>query len=268
PFGAGLCRAPQPRHCRRPRTSRDHRGGDGVSATAPAKQIVVVTGMSGSGKSTAIRALEDLGFFCIDNLPILLIPKLIELANTGDIERLGLVVDARERSFLADAPRMLEDLRRAGHEVEVVFLDSSDESLVRRFSETRRRHPLAPNGSVAEGIALERTALKDLRELADQIVDTSPLTVHDLKRLMQARFGQEVMRGPSLTIMSYGYSYGELPQAYVMLDVRYLPNPYFVPDLRVFTEIHPDVSRYVLEREDRQVFLSRLQDYCSFLFPR
>jgi UPF0042 nucleotide-binding protein len=239
-----------------------------VSATAPAKQIVVITGMSGSGKSTAIRALEDLGFFCIDNLPILLIPKLIELANTGDIERLGLVIDARERSFLVDAPRMLEDLRRAGHTVEVVFLDSSDESLVRRFSETRRRHPLAPNGSVAEGIALERNALKDLRELADQIVDSSPLNVHDLKRLMQARFGQEAVRGPSLTIMSFGYRYGVPPQADVVLDVRFLPNPYFVPELRGFTGIHPDVSRYVLEREDSQEFLSRLQDFCSFLFPR
>jgi len=233
------------------------------------KQIVVVTGLSGSGKSTAIRALEDSGFFCIDNLPILLLPKLTELAGTGETERLGLVVDARERSFLQEAPRVLEELRRSGHAVEVVFLDASDDSLQRRFSETRRRHPLAAAGTVAEGIAREREALRELRAVADLIVDTSALNVHDLKRLVQARFGGgSANTEPSLSIMSFGYRYGVPPQADLVFDVRFLPNPYFVPELKGFTGLNPEVSGYVLGHEDSLEFLTRLQSLCDWLFPR
>jgi UPF0042 nucleotide-binding protein len=237
-------------------------------STAAAKQIVVLTGLSGSGKSTAIRALEDTGFFCIDNLPILLLPKLTELAGSGAIERLALVVDAREGIFLHEAPRVLEEIRRAGHSVEVVFLDSSDESLQRRFSETRRRHPLSPDASVAEGIRKERLALRDLREMSDQIIDTSALNVHDLKRLVQARFSLEPSSGPSLSVMSFGYRYGVPPQADMVLDVRFLPNPYFIPELKGFSGLHPQVAEYVLGREDSREFLSRVEDLCGFLFPR
>jgi UPF0042 nucleotide-binding protein len=236
--------------------------------TAPAKQIVVITGMSGSGKSTAIRALEDAGFFCIDNLPVLLLPKLTELAGGGNIERMALVVDVREGVFLKDAPRMLAEVRRAGHQVEVLFLDSSDDSLIRRFSETRRRHPLAPNGTVAEGIKAEREELRDLRELADQVIDSSALNVHDLKRMVQARFSPEPAAGPSLSIMSFGYRYGVPPQADLVLDVRFLPNPYFVPELKGLTGKVPRVSAYVLDREETQQFLEKVVDLCRFLFPR
>lgn len=236
--------------------------------TAPAKQIVVITGMSGSGKSTAIRALEDAGFFCIDNLPVLLLPKLTELAGGGNIERMALVVDVREGVFLKDAPRMLAEVRRAGHQVEVLFLDSSDDSLIRRFSETRRRHPLAPNGTVAEGIKAEREELRDLRELADQVIDSSALNVHDLKRMVQARFSPEPAAGPSLSIMSFGYRYGVPPQADLVLDVRFLPNPYFVPELKGLTGKVPKVAAYVLDREETQQFLEKVVDLCRFLFPR
>ncbi len=236
--------------------------------TAPAKQMVVITGMSGSGKSTAIRALEDAGFFCIDNLPVLLLPKLTELAGGGNIERMALVVDVREGVFLKDAPRMLAEVRRAGHQVEVLFLDSSDDSLIRRFSETRRRHPLAPNGTVAEGIKAEREELRDLRELADQVIDSSALNVHDLKRMVQARFSPEPAAGPSLSIMSFGYRYGVPPQADLVLDVRFLPNPYFVPELKGLTGKVPKVSAYVLDREETQQFLEKVVDLCRFLFPR
>ncbi|WP_164020212.1 RNase adapter RapZ [Pyxidicoccus trucidator] len=236
--------------------------------TAPAKQIVVITGMSGSGKSTAIRALEDAGFFCIDNLPVLLLPKLTELAGGGNFERMALVVDVREGVFLKDAPRMLAEVRRAGHQVEVLFLDSSDDSLIRRFSETRRRHPLAPSGTVAEGIKAEREALRDLRELADQVIDSSALNVHDLKRMVQARFSPEPAAGPSLSIMSFGYRYGVPPQADLVLDVRFLPNPYFVPELKGLTGKVPKVSAYVLDREETQQFLEKVVDLCRFLFPR
>lgn len=236
--------------------------------TAPSKQIVVITGMSGSGKSTAIRALEDAGFFCIDNLPVLLLPKLTELAGGGHFERMALVIDVREGVFLKDAPRMLAEVRRAGHQVEVLFLDSSDDSLMRRFSETRRRHPLAPTGTVAEGIKAERQELRDLRELADQVIDSSALNVHDLKRMVQARFSPEPAAGPSLSIMSFGYRYGVPPQADLVLDVRFLPNPYFVPELKGLTGKAPKVAAYVLDREETQQFLDKVVDLCRFLFPR
>jgi UPF0042 nucleotide-binding protein len=236
--------------------------------SAPAKHIVIITGMSGSGKSTAIRALEDAGFFCIDNLPVLLLPKLTELAGSGQIERMALVVDVREGIFLKEAPRVLDEVRRAGHQVEVLFLDSSDDSLIRRFSETRRRHPLAPTGTVADGIKAEREELRDLRELADQVIDSSALNVHDLKRMVQARFSPEPAAGPSLSIMSFGYRFGVPPQADLVLDVRFLPNPYFVPELKGLTGKNPRVAAYVLEREETQQFLGKVVDLCRFLFPR
>lgn len=236
--------------------------------TPSTKHIVIITGMSGSGKSTAIRALEDAGFFCIDNLPVLLLPKLTELAGGGDIDRMALVVDVREGIFLKEAPRVLDEVRRAGHQVEVLFLDASDDSLIRRFSETRRRHPLAPTGSVAEGIRAEREELRDLRELADQVIDSSALNVHDLKRMVQARFSPEPAAGPSLSIMSFGYRHGVPPQADLVFDVRFLPNPYFVPELKGLTGKDPKVAAYVLDREETQQFLGKVEDLCRFLFPR
>ncbi len=240
-----------------------------MSTPSPqSKQIVVITGMSGSGKSTAIRALEDVNFFCIDNLPILLLPKLTELAEVGHVDRLALVVDAREGVFLHAVPRVLAEVRRAGHQLEVLFLDASDESLMRRFSETRRRHPLAPDGSVADGIRREREALRDLREMADQLIDSSTLNVHDLKRLVQGRFSAAPSSGPSLSVMSFGYRYGVPPQADLVLDVRFLPNPYFIPEMKGLTGHHPQVAAYVLDREESQSFLQKVEELCEFLFPR
>ena len=237
------------------------------------KHIVIITGLSGSGKSTAMRALEDAGFFCIDNLPVLLLPKLTELAGLagvgqGAATRLAITVDAREGVYLKETPRVLDEVRRAGHQVDVLFLDSSDESLIRRFSETRRRHPLAPGGTVAEGIGRERAALMALREMADQVMDTSVLNVHDLKRLIQARFSTEPSNAPSLSVMSFGYRYGVPPQADIVLDVRFLPNPYFIPELKGLTGVNEKVARYVLERPESQVFLEKIVELCRFLFPR
>lgn len=239
--------------------------------TAPAgKQIVVITGMAGAGKTTAIRALEDAGFFCIDNLPVALLPKLTELAAVGGgaVTRMAVVMDAREGVFLKEAPRVIEEVRRSGHQVEVLFLDASDESLLRRFSETRRRHPLAPGGSVADGIRAERGALADLRGMADHLIESSSLSVHDLKRLVQARFSPEPSNAPSLSIMSFGYRYGVPPQADLVFDVRFLPNPYFVPELKGLNGTHPKVASYVLERPETQEFLQKVVELCEFLFPR
>jgi len=233
------------------------------------KRIVVLTGMSGSGKSTAIRALEDAGYFCIDNLPVLLVPRLTELAELGgSATRLALVIDAREGTMLAEAPRVLADLRREGHQVAVLFLDASDESLQRRFSETRRRHPLAPEATVAEGLHRERRMLHELRLMADQVIDTSGLTVHDLKRDVQVRFAEEGQGEPNLTLLSFGYRYGVPPQADLMLDLRFLPNPYFVPELKGLTGLDARVARFVLDADGAQEFLGRVQSLCEFLFPR
>jgi UPF0042 nucleotide-binding protein len=199
----------------------------------------------------------------------LLLPKLTELAGLGThTARLALVVDVREGIFLKEAPRVLDEARRGGHRVEVLFLDSSDESLIRRFSETRRRHPLAPNDTVASGIQLERRALADLRELADQVIDTSALNVHDLKRLVQARFSSEPAIAPSISVMSFGYRYGVPPQADLVFDVRFLPNPYFVLEMKGLTGRHPQVAAFVLDRPDTQAFINKLVDLCQFLFPR
>ncbi|MFL5319075.1 MAG: RNase adapter RapZ [Myxococcaceae bacterium] len=236
--------------------------------TTASKRIVVITGMSGGGKSTAIRALEDAGFFCVDNLPALLVPKLLDLAAQGAFPHIALVIDAREGMFLKDAPRILDEARRAGHEVEVLFLDASDDSLIRRFSETRRRHPLAPDSSVADGIKRERELLRDLRELSDQVIDTSAINVHDLKRMVQGRFSDEPSAGPSISILSFGYRYGVPPQADLVFDVRFLPNPYFVPELKGLTGKNAKVASYVLDRPDTQTFIEKVVDLCKYLFPR
>ena len=232
-------------------------------------RIVLLTGMSGSGKSTATRALEDLGYFCIDNLPVVLLPKMTELAAAAgaEIRRLAIVIDAREGRFLHEAPRFIDEARRSGESVEVVFLDSSDEVLIRRFSETRRRHPLAPEGTVPAGLKLERERLADLHQLTNQIIDTSHLTVHELKRIVQSRFSTSSLGGPSLSVVSFGYRYGIPPQADLVFDVRFLPNPYFVPELKSFTGREPQVAKFVLEREETQAFLAKLTDMCEFLLP-
>lgn len=240
-----------------------------ADAPLPTPEIVVITGMSGSGKSTAIRALEDAGFFCVDNLPVLLLPKLTELAGLGQrIEKVALVIDVREGMFLDAAPKVIDEVRRSGCTLEVLFLESSDDALLRRFSETRRRHPLAPHGTVQEGLKRERELLRDLRELADEVIDSSVLNVHDLKRLVQARFSKETTTQPSISVMSFGYRYGVPPQADLVFDVRFLPNPYFVPELKGLTGKHPEVARFVLERPETQAFLEKLTDLCAFLIPR
>lgn len=229
------------------------------------KSILVITGMSGSGKSTAIRALEDAGWFCIDNLPAPLLLKVTELGESKD--QLAFVIDVREGQFLKDAPRFLEDARRAGHHVEVLFLDSSDEALTRRYSETRRRHPLAGSGGVAEGIAKEREALTALREQAEHVLDTSSLTVHELRREVTTRFGG-AKGGLSLTVLSFGFKYGAPSNADLVFDVRFLPNPFFVAELKAFTGRDPRVASYVLDRPDTWVFMDKLFELLEFLVPR
>ena len=234
-------------------------------------RLVVLTGVSGSGKTSALRALEDGGFYCIDNLPIVFLDKLLELSShtSGEVSRIALVVDTRERKFLVEAPRVIEDLRRRGTNVEVLYLDASDEVLVRRYSETRRRHPLAgESGSVPEGIAAERQALAPLKVVADEVVDSTQLNVHELKRLIHQRFvGGESSR-MGVTVVSFGFRYGIPSHADLVLDVRFLPNPYFVPELKPHPGTDPRVRDFVLGQEDARLFLDRITDLCGFLLPR
>lgn len=235
-------------------------------------RIVLVTGLSGAGKSTATKALEDLGYFCIDNLPVMLLPKLLELVSHGtsdEVQRLAIVVDAREGRFLDSTPAALEEVRREGHSLEVVFFDCSDEALLRRFSETRRRHPSSPDGSVADGIAEERRLLSQLRALADQIIDTTRMNVHELRDAVTARFG-----GPgkddqlNVTLLSFGFRNGIPPASDLVFDVRFLPNPYFVEGLKPHPGTDPRVSQWVLERTQTQEFLARLESLLTFLIPQ
>ena len=197
--------------------------------------IFIITGLSGSGKSFAIRALEDNGFFCIDNLPAPLIPKFVELCHgyQEDIMRVALGVDLRGSQFLRSLPQVLGELRSAGHHVQVLFFDASDDVLVRRFSETRRPHPLARQGSIQDGISWERKALESIRALADKVIDTSDFNVHQLKREMEQQFcDAPSVRRMALFLTSFGYKFGIPHDTDIILDVRFLPNPYFVAELR------------------------------------
>ncbi|MFM2153768.1 MAG: hypothetical protein RL199_2203 [Pseudomonadota bacterium] len=237
--------------------------------TPSAQRIVFVSGLSGAGKSTAVRALEDAGYFCIDNLPAPVIPKVIELIGSSpDLRRLALVVDARDKSFLGQLPDVVANARTQGHEVHLLFLDASDEAILRRFSETRRRHPLAPQGTVHEGIAAERALLADLRAVADETIDTTALTVHELKATVSERYGQELVRSLAVTITSFGFRYGLPPQADIVLDVRFLPNPYFISELRPHPGTTPAVSGWVLAHDVSKEFLTRATDLLAFLLPR
>ncbi len=238
---------------------------------SPGPQVVIVTGVSGSGKSTALRALEDAGFYCVDNLPVVFLDKLLELSahTAGEVSRIALVVDAREGRFLSEAPRVIQETRQKGNDVRLLFLDASDESLVRRYSETRRRHPLAKEGgTVPEGIAAERRALADLKAAADEVIDTTTLNVHELKRLFTRRFvaGEGTKLG--VTVVSFGFRSGIPAHADLVLDVRFLPNPFFVPELKPHPGTDPRVSAFVLGQPDAKAFLDRLVELLGFLLPR
>lgn len=242
-----------------------------ATRVSPGPQVVILTGVSGSGKSTALRALEDAGFYCVDNLPVVFLDKLLELSahTAGEVSRIALVVDAREGRFLSEAPRLIQEVRQKGNDVQVLFLDASDESLVRRYSETRRRHPLAgEGGTVPEGIAAERRALSDLKAAADEVIDTTTLNVHELKRLVTRRFvaGEGARLG--VTVVSFGFRFGIPTHADLVLDVRFLPNPFFVPELKPHPGTDPRVAAFVLGQPDAKAFLDRLAEMLGFLLPR
>lgn len=232
--------------------------------------FIVVTGMSGAGKTAAIRCLEDLGFFCIDNLPVSLIPKVAELCAQSEkrIERVALVVDAREGRFLEGLFDILTGLRREGHMVRVVFLDAGDEVLVRRFSESRRPHPLAPGGSALEGIRAERERLTHLKGRADLVIDTSGFTVHEFRKLLATSFLElPASERTALSLVSFGYKYGLPVDADLVFDARCLPNPHFVDSLQPLSGRAPEVVEYVLGFPQSRSFIERILDFLKVTLP-
>lgn len=233
-------------------------------------RIVIITGLSGSGKSTAVKALEDEGFFCLDNLPVALFATFVELVDksTERIRDVALVSDIRGRDFQKGPENMVQELRTQGHTVEVLFFDATDEVLIRRFSETRRRHPALEGGSVPDGIRFEREQLMPLRRIATAIIDTSELNVHQLKEQVVAwSRGEGAPRGLTIQIFSFGYRYGVPLESDLVLDVRFLANPHFVPELKPLTGLDPKVRSYVVEHPLTATFMAKLQDMIDFLLP-
>jgi len=243
-----------------------------AARTAVRSRFVVLTGLSGSGKSQAIRALEDLGYFCVDNLPVTLLPMLAELTLRAgsEISRAAVVVDVREGRLLKDFPAIYRRLKgMRGLSPVLIFLDSEEETLVRRFSETRRPHPLAPDRSAIEGIREERKAMRTLRRMADHVVDTSSMTVHELRHVFTG-VATGSAPGPRLvvTILSFGFKHGIPVDADLLFDVRFLPNPHFVPTLRPLTGRDRDVRRYLDRSNATADFLKHTVNLLKFLIPQ
>jgi len=234
-------------------------------------RILIITGLSGSGKTHVARALEDIGWFCVDNLPSALIPPFAELIRgSEELHRSALVVDMREREFLKQFPHVFRHLRgRGGVAASVLFLEADEKVLVRRFSETRRPHPLAINQPAIEGIREEREALKPIRKMADLILDTSDFTVHQLRDYIREHYDVRHEAAPLvLSVTSFGYKYGVPSEADLVFDVRFLPNPNFVPSLKPLTGNHAAVVRFMRRQKDTGVFLDKMKSFLSFVVPR
>jgi UPF0042 nucleotide-binding protein len=231
-------------------------------------RIVFVSGLSGSGKSTAMAALEDLGFYCVDNLPVQLIDQFLGLCAKSDppIQKLALAIDTREPTFLAAVPAVLRQLRERGAEVALLFLDCANETLVNRYRETRRVHPLAPAGSVEEGIERERQALAEIAALADFRLETSRLNIHQLRETV-VRFVAGAARPTVVNLLSFGFRFGPPRSADLLFDVRFLPNPHFEPQLRERTGEDREVAEYVTKGERAQALLVHLRELLAFLLP-
>ena len=237
--------------------------------------MVVVTGLSGAGKSTALRTLEDLGFFCVDNLPTALAPQVVTLCERGNMRRVALGMDVRVREFLGEIGSVIEAIESAGWgTVELVFCDASDEALLRRFNETRRPHPLNTTGdgalAVLDGVRLERERLAPLRASATRVIDTTNLSVHELRRDVIQQFGPASGGAPRMVtrFVSFGFKYGPPVDADVVLDVRFLENPYFVDGLKELPGTDPRVIAFVLELDETKEFMAKAKDLLLFTLPR
>lgn len=232
--------------------------------------IVILSGLSGSGKSTAVKALEDIGYFCVDNLPPSLLPKFIELCSSSQeqISKAALVIDAREGTFFEASLNLIKQLREREYKFELLFLDSSNETIVKRYKETRRRHPLSKNGTILEGIGKEREMLSELSKIADNLIDTSSLNVHQLRDIIQDRYGKVSDKTISIDLMSFGTKYGYPYDADIVIDVRFLENPNFIEHLKELNGLDDEVIDFVIKLEDCGMFIDKLVDLFEFLIPR
>ena len=235
------------------------------------RRMIIVTGLSGSGRSAALKAFEDLGYYCVDNLPLVLLSAFSEFAGGAEESvRSAIGIDVREKDFPGRFPGLYGSLKAGGRVMELLFLDASDQTLVRRFSETRRPHPFARGATpLFDGIRAERTALGEVKKLADRIIDTTDYTVHDLRQAIERHYAEgDAGRPMVITIVTFGYKFGVPYDLDLLFDLRFLPNPHFVPELRPLTGEDPRVQAYITAKPETAEFLSRLEGFLTYLLPR
>ena len=234
-------------------------------------RFIIVTGLSGAGKSEATKSLEDMGYFCVDNLPPALIEKFADVCRQSDgkIDKVALVIDIRGGIFFNDLFKSLKKLSEAEFKYEILFLDASDEVLVKRFKEKRRSHPLAVGGRIINGITLERMKLREVKNNADIIVDTSKYKIGDLREKLMEYFGDEKApeKQMTITVLSFGFKYGIPVDSDLVFDVRFIPNPFYIPELKPYSGLNEPVRDYVMEQQETKEFLSKITDMLQFLIP-
>ena len=235
-------------------------------------EMIILSGLSGSGKSTAIKALEDIGFYCVDNLPVLLIPNFVDLCKNSELKitKIALVIDIRinDPSTLTDFYSFLNELKTQVNNVQLVFLDAKNEVLIKRFKETRRIHPLSKDGNIIESVNEERKILNNIRELSNHLIDTSEYNVHELKKHIQDIFKDQVSDTICLNLMSFGFKHGYPLDADIVMDARFLPNPYFIDSLRPLDGNNDKIKEYVLANNESKIFVDKITDLLGFLLPR
>jgi RNase adapter protein RapZ len=234
-------------------------------------RLVVITGLSGSGKSTALKAFEDIGFFCIDNLPATLLPKFLELRDeiSREVIKVALVMDLRGKDFLAKFPKIFQEVKRKGYAIEVLFLEAEEEALIRRFSQTRRHHPLGDHRTLSGTIRLERKKMEPIKRLATSCLDTTPLNVHQLREEILRLFSKTAAPAKMIiNLISFGYKYGLPNEADIVMDVRFLPNPYFVTELKEMDGNQKPVIDYIMKWKETKIFLKGFYELISFLIPQ
>ena len=229
--------------------------------------LVIISGLSGSGKSTAVNVLEDLGYYCVDNIPPTLLPTFIELCDNSEISKVALVIDIRERVSFDRAPGVIEDFKKKGYPVDIIFLESSNETLVKRYKETRRKHPLSPDGNILKGITKEREMLKELKNLSNYTIDSSELNVHELRDIIKNKFDQSDTQNILLNIISFGFKHGVPYDADMIFDVRFLPNPHFVEGLRNLNGTDDEVLEFIMNNEQSLVFIDKIIEFLEYLIP-
>lgn len=236
--------------------------------TQPNRQLVILTGLSGSGKGSVLRTFEDLGFYCVDNLPVSFIPSFAEqsMDGAGEFDRAALLIDAREGQQLKRLPDVYRKLRRE-YPATLVFVEASDAALARRFSETRRPHPMGAEIPIPEGIRLERRQMAPIREISDVVIDTTKFTVHELRQFIIDRFQKAGRRPMLVSLVSFGYRFGLPADADLVFDVRFLPNPHFVAKLRPYSGKNPRVAKYIRSFKQTGEFLRRIESLLEYLIP-